>query len=338
MSEDCTPYLEQSPGDLITAEKWNQMQCLIQDDIRVTAQEKVDALESVAHAGDSDKLEGKSADELADAIVERAIAEIRARRGYLATFRILKLGEPSVIRHDFGAWPLVDVYRLDYYPVVCCEDKDIFPALTTFYLYHSSEKKIRYPAIDNTPKGSIEIEPRDGSVYRIPFADMLERYKVEYTGKSSLGDLENEFWKAFFADPNDEFDDDQYCHSPWFEKCCREEHSVKSLKEKGDWDDLWFMVRPRKTINYPAPVFGPGDIGWEFPNPGPDARPVLPAPTQVQVSQYDLKSVGLTLLAPVDYPPEQLGAGRTANAPRPPWEPLDPEVTRELKVMVLLKC
>ena len=127
MSEDCTPYIEQSPGDLITAESWNRLQCLIQDDLRKTAQEKVDALETVAHADDADKLEGKSTDELTDEIVKRALAEIRLHSGYLAAFKILKVGDDNVIHHGFNSWPLVDVYQLDYFPVICCEDQDTFP-------------------------------------------------------------------------------------------------------------------------------------------------------------------------------------------------------------------
>src|SRR5262252_1693576 len=67
--------------------------------------------------------------------------------------------------------------------------------------------------------------------------------------------------------PNDEFEEDQYCHSPWFEKCCGEQRTVGELKKRGDWDDIWFQMRPRKTINFPVP---------------PTAEtPLTPAPTQV---------------------------------------------------------
>ena len=68
-----------------------------------------------------------------------------------------------------------------------------------------------------------------------------------------------------FADPNDNFDPDEYCHSPWYERCCREERSVGSLKEKGDWDELWFKMMPVKSINADAADNGPNQSQGRLP-------------------------------------------------------------------------
>jgi hypothetical protein len=70
-----------------------------------------------------------------------------------------------------------------------------------------------------------------------------------------------EFWQAFFSDPNDRFDDDQYCYSPWFERCCKEQQSVRKLKQNGDWDDMTFQFRPRKSVNYPTEWDSVGGAG-----------------------------------------------------------------------------
>ena len=155
---------------------------------------------------------------------------------------------------------------------------------------------------------------------------MLERYEVNYTDCSSLGDLETEFWKAFFADPNDNNFVGQYCHSPWYERCCREERTVESLKKKGDWDDLWFQMRPRKTINYPYPGF--------VVDGGIDPIPPLPAPTQIQVVHFDFNTIGIKLLRSPHYdlcgqrcPIVGEGDGEEDNNP----------CKDELKVMLLLK-
>jgi len=178
-----------------------------------------------------------------------------------------------VIKHDLEACPLVDVYQLGLFKVVCSEDDEKHLAEVNLFLYHTSEHRIRFTPPVGTAE-SVEIEPTDGPKYRIAFKDLLALYKVEYTDTSSLGDLETEFWKAFFAAPNDPFDDDQYCHSPWFDRCCGEKRTVKDLNQKGDWNDIWLKMTPGKTNNYsgaPPPV----------------------APANIQVVHFDLNTLGI---------------------------------------------
>ena len=139
---------------------------------------------------------------------------------------------------------------------------------------------------------------------------LLTRYKVEYTDSWSLGNLETEFWKAFFKTPNDDFDDDQYCHSPWFDRCCREELTVANLKSRGNWDDIWFQMRPRKTINYTPP--------------SSDVPPPTAAPTQIQVAHFDFDTLGIELLSEPIY---------SQDLPNE----LREKIRNELKVMLLLK-
>ena len=131
-------------------------------------------------------------------------------------FKVLKVGTENIIEHNLGDAPLVDVYQLNYFPVICSEDDQKSDPWVNFYLYHSSEKRLRLEA----EKPAIEIESAKGPFHRILFSDMLTRYNVSYTEDSTLDDLETEFWKALFGEPNDSFDDDQYCHSPWFDRCC----------------------------------------------------------------------------------------------------------------------
>lgn len=314
------PYIERNPGDLISAGDWNQMQRLIQEDIDKKTKKAVEGIQQVPRAEDSDKLEGSSKSDLIDEIVKKAVQEIRAKSGYLQIFKILRVGKEEIIKHDLHLHPLVDVYQLDYFQVVCCEDKQSSAMWTTFYLYHSSEKKLRFGNEGARPT-AFEIQPTESQPFRIPFRDLLDRYKVEYTDDSSLGDLETEFWEAFFKAPNDEFDDDQYCHSPWFDRCCREQKSVRDLKRQGDWDELWFQMRPRKTINYTPPA----------PEPNRNEAAPPEAPTQIQVTQYDFDTIGLTLLSRPSLPE----AWFNRPADDHPVEPL--EDRDEIKLMVLLK-
>lgn len=313
------PYIERNPGDLISAGDWNQMQRLIQEDIDKKTKKAVEGIQQVPRAEDSDKLEGSSKSDLIDEIVKKAVQEIRAKSGYQQIFKILRVGKEEIIKHDLHLHPLVDLYQLDYFQVVCCEDKQSSAMWTTFYLYHSSEKKLRF-GNEGVKPTAFEIQPTESQPFRIPFRDLLDRYKVEYTDDSSLGDLETEFWEAFFKAPNDEFDDDQYCHSPWFDRCCREQKSVRDLKRQGDWDELWFQMRPRKTINYTPPA----------PEPNRNEAVTPEAPTQIQVTQYDFDTIGLTLLSRPSLPEAWFN--------QPDDHPVEPLEDRdEIKLMVLLK-
>lgn len=305
MATETTPYITRNPGDLITAEDWNEMQRKIKEDIANRVKDAIEKLDKVPNADNAAKLENKTADELSAEILEKARQELPTRTGYRMLFKRLKTGEEKVIEHGLKAAPLVDVYQLDYFPVVCSEDEEKLCMWVNFYLYHSSEKKLRPPTSGGNP---IEIESIDSHPYKIKFSDLLSLYQVKYTETSTLADVENEFWKALFAAPNDEFDDDQYCHSPWFDKCCCDLKTVEDLKKRGDWDDIWFQMRPRKTINYSFAT----------------ATESTPAPTQIQIAHFDFDSLGIKLLENPILPGSQ---GETGPVPR----------ADELKVMVLLK-
>ncbi|NDJ19012.1 hypothetical protein [Myxacorys almedinensis] len=316
MTTNMTPYIDRKPGDLITAEDWNELQRKVKTDISEQTKQAIDQIKSVKMAEEAQTLQGKTFEEILANILDSVLKVLPGRTGYLQVFKQLNVGKEENVEHKLKAFPLVDVYQLDYFKVVCSEDGNKpYAEWVTFYLYHSSEKRIRLE--DGT---SIPIEPIGGThPYKVPFKDLLEQYHVKYTDNSSLGDLETEFWKAFFTPPNDDFDDDQHCHSPWFDRCCRESKTVGELKSRGDWDDLWLQMRPRKTINYPEPVVTPQ------PTPGTEPLPT-PAPTQIQIAHFDYDTLGITLLSEPVHPTDvtnELSERRN--------------IRQELKVMLLLK-
>jgi hypothetical protein len=316
MSAAPDPYVHTNPGDLITAQLFNGVQSTIKQDIAEKIGKAVSEIKAVEHADDATKLGGKTVNELEEEIIQKALAILPTRTGYKMVFKRLTKDDEKVIKHDLKAFPLVDVYQLDYFNVVCArseEREDQSEALVNFYLYHSSEKRLRTPP----PPRNIDIELTDGKhhPFKIPFAAMLDLAGVKYSDTQSLGDLEIEFWDAFFALPNnDQFDPDQYCHSPWFERCCGEQRSVATLKQRGDWDEIWFQMRPRKAVNVP-PVS-------PAPSPPPPPIPAPGATNYVQVVQFDFDTIGVQLLQDPVYPTD-----------------LTPAIsnTKELKVMLLLK-
>lgn len=302
-------YLKRQPGDLITAADWNNLQSKIRADIGTQIKEAIKNLTTVANSDNTHKIDNQTADELTKAILEKAKQELPLRTGYRRLFKSINFGEEVVIKHDLGACPLVDIYYLEEFRALCSEDDEKnMRDDTLFYLYHSTEKKLRLGSVNPA-----EIEPVGRAQFRIPFSEMLSLYKVSYTDSSSLGDLETEFWDAFLAAPNGEFDDDKYCHSPWFDRCCGEKRSVADLKQRGDWDELWFKVKPRKTINF---VKSANDA---------NLKPLV-TPPPLQVVHFDLNSVG------IGYPPRD----ETGKPPAPPSPPITSQPDR-LFLMIILK-
>lgn len=324
MSTAPGPYVKTSDGDLITANLFNGVQSTIRQDIADQIQQAIGGIKTVDQAGDSAKLGGKTPKELEEAILQRVLSEIPKQKDHRMIFKRLNRDQEKVIEHNLYRPPLVQICQLDYYPVICATGEtkdDRHDAYVNFYLYHSSENKFKSIT---TPANTFEIEPTDGRhrPFRIPFVQMLQTYNVPFTDSSSLEDLETEFWKKVFEGPmNDEFDEDQYCHSPWFEKCCGEQRTVGMLKSRGNWNDIMFQMRPRLMARFP-----------KTPTDELAALDAIPsARADVMAMHFDFNSIGLRLLADPLYPSSTTDPSLNI-APN-----LSDAAKKEIKVMVLLK-
>jgi hypothetical protein len=217
----------------------------------------------------------------------------------------------------------VDVYQLSYFPAVCAKNDtptDATAEWLLFYLYHADERRLRIPP--NTDAIDIETDPKFRILWKTLIDQFQEQKLLDYTDDTTIDDLEVDFWNAMFTSPNDSFDPDAYCHSPWFEKCCGEKRTVSDLKKHGDFDDVYLKMMPLKTINYP--------------DPGTTDDTQIPAPMNVKVAQVDLDTVALGLLLPAVYP--QFSAGGKGGTPIQPPQPQPSNMLEQfLPVMVLLK-
>jgi len=276
-------YIPRHPGDLITAADWNNLQSKIKDDIGKQIKEAINNLTNVPSSENTHKIDNQTLDELTKAILEKARQELPLRTGYLRRFKMLSNKVETVIEHNLGAYPEVDIYELEKFEAICSEDgiKTFIPRDASkdtgvyFYLYQTDEQRITTTVKkdDGTDtKASAVIEVKNETAFRIPFHEMLAYYKIEYTDSSTLDYLETEFWSAF-KEQNDKFEDDLICHSPWFDRCCGEERTVADLRQ--DWKHLWFKVKPRKTIN---------------------STEQLP---KVKVRQFNLNTIGVQLTEPL---------------------------------------
>ncbi len=334
MPADTVPYVPANPGDLITAEMWNSMQLKIKADIVTTVDKEIGDIHEVDHAGDSAKLDGKTPRELADEIVERALRQLSQKSGYRRIHTVLKTNGLRTIEHKLGLAPLVDLYRLEYFPVVYREDDQTYLSWATFFLFHSSERSIRFTPPTGGKAVSVDIDPSSGPAFKLKFSDLLERYRVEYDDDSSLDDLETEFWQAFLASPNEGFEDDQYGHSPWFERCCKEKTTVRQMKRAGDWDDLWLKMMPYKQA-----VFLPFGDTLNSPSGGgtsDNANSYSPVLVDVFHTDFDNTAFALRATPEVTYSEEQGWTSKLGSA-LPTIAETFPNSARELKVMILLK-
>jgi hypothetical protein len=96
--------------------------------------------------------------------------------------------------------------------------------------------------------------------------------------------------------------------------------TVRYLKQRKEWDDIWFVVHPRKTINFHS-ITENGTIRLNW------------APNNLQVVHFDFNTLGFHLLQAPDYPvsltdPQPLADGFPAP---------DAIKADHQKVMVLLK-
>lgn len=293
MANDVSPYRESKPGDLWTAELWNEVQKEIRGDIGKRIEAAIKAIERVPQADNADHLENQTADELTASILDKVRQELPALTGYRKLFKRLEPNKENLIPHGLGTFPLVQLFQLRKFRAVCSEDDQRTAEDVYFYIYHTSERRMRFTPEGGGTTETIDIEMTDQTFeapFRIKFADLLSQYRVEYTDTSTLEDLETEFWDAFFADPNDRFDDTDICHSPWFDRCCGERRSVRDLKARGDWDEIWVKILPEKTVNT-----APRAASATLPA-------VVQKPADINVFQHSFDVLGLTY-APPPVPP-----------------------------------
>jgi hypothetical protein len=320
MADTVDPYIKHNPGDLITAEDWNSIQVATRNDIATQVAASIAKVKDVDHSKNSDQLAGKSVDELLKYILDQVIAQIPMRTGYMRIFCNLKLNTDKILEHKLGQPPVVDLYQLNYFQGLCAKSdksEDSHIEWVLFYLYHADERRLRLP---NRPDViDIETTPK----YRIPWKSLLDQLKeaklLNFTDDTTLDDLETDFWQALFKDPNDDFDPDDYCHSPWFEKCCGEKRSVADLTKHGDFDDIYLKVVPQKTINFLK---------------DPDVPAITPEPTNVLVSQLDNDTIALHLIEAAVYP-DALSPDPQQKDPQKLQLPGD--FKNRLPLMVLLK-
>jgi hypothetical protein len=236
--EDFQPYIAAQPGELITAQAWNEVQVDVKKDI---ADEISAAKEDIVHTGvdkskDSDEFDGKTADEWTAELDQRYAPKLHDHEGQSVWRRYIKEFTPKVnealLTHELGRFPIVDVYEL--------------LAVTTAKVGDKTDCKILlFNGHADTDELDLRVTVyRDRALRGIPFEHFAAEVALQYTDDSSIADVIDDFWTQFMLDPNDEI---EHCQTGWLDDCCEKNRTVGELKKAGDWDDLYIALNPHKS-------------------------------------------------------------------------------------------
>lgn len=309
MATQNTPYIERSPGDLVTSEDWNEVQVKIKDDISSQAGKVEKALEE--HAGepvDAAKFGGKAPAEWAEQFAPR-VHDHEGMAAYRRYFKRLKIEQPALLEHKLGRFPLVDIYQLMPIPVTAAQEVGkpaATPTFVKFFLYYGHEdlEALLPKAMNEYPELIRE--------WGVPLEQILQEYEVVWEDDDSLGDVFNDFLSAFFKPPL--VDHMEHKTSPWIDG--HREKTVSELKQRDEWPDIrWGFIPVRLTV---------GSEGFRVECPSNAGTTTVPCKIAPAVNVYHLNYDKLAII-PGDLGDENVPGGKT------------PVPRRSIDLMILLR-
>jgi hypothetical protein len=246
MANETTPYISRNPGDLITAEDWNDVQVKIQEDMQnqiEVAKEQITET-GVKRADNADKFDNKTPKAWTDELDERYAPKVHDHEGqtvYLRYHKRFAKDTPSAfLHHKLGRFPLVDIYGL--WPVSDevttsdeVESSDGSPV--KFFLYYHHEEADKFGL-------NVKVY-RERVPLGLPIATVLDEYGVAWEEDDTLQDVRNDLWHKLFAQPNDEI---SHASSPWIEDKIIERLTIQELIKNDEWPDIRLAFRPLRTV------------------------------------------------------------------------------------------
>lgn len=253
------PYIARNPGDLITAEDWNEVQKLMRADLAENAEADAQAVADLTGkiaSVDAPKFGGKTPDEWTDQLDKRYVRrdDPQAAGQYRRYFKqvdrqVLPPGggtaffEPCVIEHKLCRYPIVELFELAALfganPLTDATEPPFVWDKVKFLIYYASK---RDPIAE-----LLRTESTDWFYWGDPLTFLLDQFGVKPAVSQKFDDLINDFWGKMF-DPGleqDEFKRDSYGHTPYLQRWIDDDKSVGDLVKGGQWDDLRVAIRPQ---------------------------------------------------------------------------------------------
>ncbi len=297
MANETTPYLSRNPGDLVTAEDWNEVQELIKEDIQnqIGAAKEEIKKTGVERADNADKFDNKTPKEWTEVLDERYAPKVHNHEGqtvYLRYHKRFTKDTPSAfIHHELGRFPLVDIYGL--WPVSDevttsdeVESSDGLPV--KFFLYYHHEEVDEFGLNVRVYRERVPLG--------LPIATVLDEYGVEWEEDDTLQDVRNDLWPRLFGQPNDEM---SHASSPWIEEKCIERLKIRELIENDEWPDIRLAFRPQKIEAMLMPFVQREAEGEVAAAPGEGVTPEVWA---IPVTHVNYDTLLVELLTPDEIP------------------------------------
>jgi hypothetical protein len=231
-------YVPAHPGDMLTANDWNEMQARVKQDIERKVREAVEALvkNGVNRAGNAERFNNKTQEDwISDLNAKYALrSSVDASvAGYRRYFKHLSSEEPKVfIHHKLGRFPEVQIASLC--PVV---------SYTSSGTDLSGKRIVLYYGEEEADELSLYGQVRRDRVHRgIKLSVMLDELGLKYRRDQRLLDVVNDMWELLMKNPpNDEI---SHGASTWFKSAYKASRTIESLDTGGEWDDLYLGIRP----------------------------------------------------------------------------------------------
>jgi hypothetical protein len=247
-------YISRNPGDLITAEDWNEIQRKIKGDID-KAQASIDQIQKMgvdkaSKAEDADKFANKTPDKWKEELDERYVQHSELRSGwgeYRRYFKQLEdLTRPAIIEHNLHRYPLVNIYELQSFVDLLVEiEKDVSTDSRDnlqnikFFLYYEGHID---PAAGKLKSGNYKHSGDSLEILMTQFGMSKE------DGGQLFYDLLNDLWGKMFDTENeqDHFEIESCGFSKWIQdNIIDHQMSVGNVIHKRLWDNLRIAIRPQ---------------------------------------------------------------------------------------------
>lgn len=276
MAKETPPYISQDPGDLITAENWNELQVKIKEDIAGQVGQVETALNEFKEAPvDADTFDGKTPKEWTSDLDKRyaPLEHIhdgvrRYRRYFLELETVVPstspdtplMLQPAVIMHGMGRHPVVQVYELTELPIAFSRNI----SRSYQFCFCGPEHHNDPEAMDFKTKSwderhwgdSIDIDMIE-DLARSLEAEEQEAFKAQFKDSFTLNAWLSNLEKAFFepGPAQYHFDMGDVYRTQWIKD--RETKTISELRGGGEWPPR-FVYRPI-LVNFA--LLRPGENG-----------------------------------------------------------------------------
>lgn len=291
MANDNDVYIRRNPGDLISAEDWNDVQARIKKDINEQVQLSKEEIVNgkVKEAENAELFAQTSRMDWLKFLDERYAIKGHGHEGRSVYKRFIKRFDKKtnevLLEHGLGRFPLVDVYELEN---VISVSANVFKPFSLDRTADTKDYKIVvYYGHADEDKYKLYVKAfRDRVPLGYPLEQLLTELQVDYEDDDTLHDVIDEMWSAFMKDPNDEL---EHGETPWISDCIKRRCTVANLKEADEWNDIYVALKLRKC--------GKGtDILYNYNfNTDPPTEYPKDAFCQVEINQVNYNTIHIKI-------------------------------------------